>query len=86
VKGHLFNAIMLLFGAFVCVLMSLVFAKGIRDDPMPFGEKRSTDPVLSGPYGLGAPDRWTANELHALNLQVEKLLSVLEEMKGRMGE
>jgi len=87
VRGRdvLFNAVWLLFGALVTVLMTMVFAKGIRDDPMPFGEKGSTDPVLSGPYGP-APDRWTANELHALNKEVEKLLSVLEELKGRIGE
>jgi len=85
-RSHLFNAVMLLFGALVCALMAMVFVKGLRDDPAPFGQTTSTDPVLAGPYGQNSPDRWTANELHALNKHVEKLLSLLEEMKGRMGE
>lgn len=85
-KDVLFNAVWVLFGALVTVLMIQLFARGLRLDPTPFGAVESSDPILAGPYGPGAGDRFSANELHALNRHLEKLLAVLEEIRGRIGE
>jgi len=85
-RDRFFNAVLFLGGTVLSLLWIVVLTRNLGEMPTPFGKIESSDPVLSGPYGLGAPDRWTANEIHALNKQVEKLLSVLEEMKGRIGE
>jgi hypothetical protein len=84
VKHHILTSVLFVFGIGVFSILIQLFLKGVTDSPTPFGEVQSTDPVLSGPYG-GGQDRFTANELHALNKHVEKLLTVLEELKGRIG-
>lgn len=86
-RSVLYHAVGLVCGTALTFLWILVLFEAINEEHnAPFGEIKSTDPVLAGPYSGRNADRWTANELHLLNKHVEKLLTILEELKGRMGE
>ena len=83
---RLLNAILFLSGSAISLLWVLVLIASLSEVSTPYGQIGSTDPILSGPYGQGSPDRFTANEVHVLNHHMEKLLQLLEEIRGRIGD
>lgn len=85
-RDRILNALLFLGGALISLLWVLVLIRSLSETSAPFGRLESSDPILAGPYGPGAVDRFTSNELHVLNGHLVELLKLLEEMKGRLGE